>query len=189
MLLAACAASAMLCACAKRTEPVDVVEVQSLTAPDASDNVSANDGAEDGEDIIYITPPPATPEPAPTPEPTPALPELVQCEPVKGYTDKSGVNLREQPSTDSDILDTLDKAVELTITGEAGTWFCVELNDETGYISQEFVGKGDVPAVLTINNLSRKNGVTNAGGVNLRKGPSTKGYVPLAAVILIITNA
>jgi len=111
-------------------------------------------------------------EPIKTPVPTPELPQVEECDPTKGYTKKSGVNLREQPTTESDVLDTLDKATRLTITGTAGEWTRVTVDDETGFISTEFVGKGSVPAVLTIDSVKRKNGITTAS-VNMREEPDT----------------
>lgn len=126
---------------------------------------------ERGNQLVEIT---VTPHIAPvvTPVPTPKLPEVVECEPKKGYTKKSGVNMREHPTTDAEVLDTLDRAVALTISGTAGEWTRVTVNGETGYISSEFLGEGSVPSVLTIDNIKRQNGIATAS-VNMRKSPDT----------------
>ena len=80
--------------------------------------------------------------------------------------------MREHPTTDAEVLDTLDRAVALTISGTAGEWTRVTVNGETGYISSEFLGEGSVPSVLTIDNIKRQNGIATAS-VNMRKSPDT----------------
>ncbi len=126
---------------------------------------------EKGNSLVEIVVTPSL-EPVVTPVPTPKLPETVTCDPKKGYTKKSGVNLRAKPTTDSEVLDTLDKAVAVTIKGTAGEWTQVSVNDETGYISTEFVGEGSVPSTLTIDSVKRHNGMATAS-VNMRKRPDT----------------
>lgn len=155
----------LVCACGK-SEPAAEAAVISLPVEEEQEQAADKQAVE-----ILITP---APTPAPTPVPTPTLPPVTACKPVKGYTSKSGVNLRAKPTTEADILDTLDRAAAFTITGEAGTWYQVELGEDTGFISQEFVGQGEVPPILTIEKVKRRNGVTTASKVNMRKGPSTK---------------
>lgn len=138
-------------------------------------SVTAEASDEKGNSVVQIVVTPSL-EPVVTPVPTPKLPETISCDHVKGYTSKSGVNLRAQPSTDAEVLDTLDKATTLTITGHADDWCQVKVNGETGYISSEFVGEGSVPAVLTIDSLKRQNGIATSS-VNMRKEPSTHAKV------------
>lgn len=149
-------------------KPADAKET-SVAAETSQDEQNTHD--ENGNSMVQIIVTPSL-EPVVTPVPTPKLPETVSCDPVKGYTSKSGVNLRAQPSTDAEVLDTLDKATTLTITGYAEDWCQVKVDGEVGYISSEFVGEGSVPAVLTIDSLKRQNGIATAS-VNMRKEPST----------------
>ena len=121
--------------------------------------------------------PEPTPTPTPTPSPTPTPIPVTDCERQKGYISGNGINFRSEPSTDSAILRELSRGVTLTITGEAEGWYRVEIDGETGFISAEFVGKGDVPLSYTVKKLTRHNGCINATKVNMRDEPSTKGNV------------
>lgn len=161
----ACLMALPLFGCGRKQEAEEAAVIFELPAAE-------EDKEERGNSLVEIVVTPSL-EPVVTPVPTPRLPETVTCEPTKGYTKKSGVNLRALPTTDSDVLDTLDKAVSLTIKGTAGEWTQVTVNDETGYISTEFIGEGSVPAVLTIDSLKRHNGIATAS-VNMRKSPDTK---------------
>lgn len=181
VIACAMALSAVGCGRAESVdEPQDVIPIFDIDAEAASvqeplpseDDKDRPSREDEDNSVVEIIVTPSL-EPVVTPVPTPRLPEVVSCDPAKGYTKKSGVNLREQPTTDSEVLDTLDKAVSLTIKGTAGEWTYVSVNDHTGFISSEFVGKGSVPSVLTIDSVKRQNGIATAS-VNMRKSPDTK---------------
>lgn len=157
-------------ACGKASEAEETAVM--IEAPPQEDKADRDDDKNSVVEII-VTP---SLQPVVTPVPTPKLPEVVTCDPIKGYTKKSGVNLRALPTTDSEVLDTLDKAVTLTIKGTAGEWSQVTVDDETGFISTEFIGEGSVPSTLTIDSTKRHNGIATAS-VNMRKSPDTKSDV------------
>lgn len=167
----ACIMALLMFACGRAEKETAAEEADVIfdIPAEAEAEVSVEIGEEEHVVEIIMTP---NIEPVKTPVPTPELPQVEECDHTKGYTKKSGVNLREQPTTDSEILDTLDKATKLTITGTAGEWTRVAVNNETGFISTEFVGKGSVPSVLTIDSVKRRNGITTAS-VNMRKEPNT----------------
>lgn len=49
------------------------------------------------------------------------------------------VNVRLAPGTDVDVLITLDKNAQVTVTGETANWFQVSVNGTTGYIRKDFL--------------------------------------------------
>ena len=49
------------------------------------------------------------------------------------------VNVRLSPGTDADVLITLDKSSQVTVTGETANWFQVSVNGNTGYIRKDFL--------------------------------------------------
>ena len=55
------------------------------------------------------------------------------------YINETYVNVRSGPSTDDDRIMVLSLNAEVTIIGEDGDWYRVEVGDETGYVSKEFV--------------------------------------------------
>lgn len=173
----ACIMALPMFACGKAENDIEAEEPDVIFDVPEEALADAEVSVEIGEDehVVEIIMTPNI-EPVKTPVPTPQLPQVEECDPTKGYTKKSGVNLREQPTTDSDVLATLDKATRITITGTAGEWTRVTVNDETGFISTEFVGKGSVPSVLTIDSVKRRNGITNAS-VNMREEPDTNSDV------------
>ncbi len=52
---------------------------------------------------------------------------------------QSGVNLREQANTNSNILDTLLVNTEIKIIGEENDWYKVRYNSQEGYIAKQYV--------------------------------------------------
>ncbi len=52
------------------------------------------------------------------------------------------VNVRMSPSTDADILVTLNNSTSVTVTGETSGWFQVSINGNTGYIRKDFLVYG-----------------------------------------------
>lgn len=62
---------------------------------------------------------------------------------VEKYTahiTSDGVNMRKKRSTDSSILQTLDKNTKVTVYGESKNgWYKIKYNDETGFVSEDYV--------------------------------------------------
>jgi uncharacterized protein YgiM (DUF1202 family) len=52
------------------------------------------------------------------------------------YASGDIVNVRQQPSTEADILSTLTQGDKVTVTGETSQWFRVNINGNVGYISK-----------------------------------------------------
>ena len=57
----------------------------------------------------------------------------------KAYVTEEGVHLRSEASTDSDIVDSLDKNTEVTVVSLEDDWVKVTVNDEEGYISKDYL--------------------------------------------------
>jgi hypothetical protein len=90
----------------------------------------------------------SAPEPADTPTPLPFNPDSALPEGTTVVTIEDGVRMRSDPSVDGEIVDELDKGIELEITGapEEGdgfTWYPVRNpeNDDEGWIVQDFVAE------------------------------------------------
>lgn len=79
------------------------------------------------------------PIPVPTPEPTPEPGE-------RGYVDADELNLRAEPSRDSDIIGEYIGGQVLEILGETGEWYEVKIDGKTGYMVQEYIAKGEYRA-------------------------------------------
>lgn len=96
--------------------------------------------------VVEVTPSPeVTPEMVeeqiPTPTPIAEVHEE-QEETTKtvGYINVSTyANLREEPSTDAKVLDTLLRNTEVTIISEENGWNKVKINGITGYISKDLI--------------------------------------------------
>jgi len=90
-----------------------------------------------------------------------------------GVVDNTGggafLNFREQPSYNARVLDIFYNGVPLIINSYNNGWYCVTVNDQTGYVRSEFVtdhgsgyrGSGRVATIKTPNNTA----------MNLRSGP------------------
>lgn len=80
-----------------------------------------------------------TPTPIPTPTPTPIpTPTIVQVVRVNLSNTASTVRVREQPSTDSDVLGDAAHNSTWTYQGTADGWWIIDYEGQTGYISEDF---------------------------------------------------
>ncbi len=78
----------------------------------------------------------------PTEEPTPTPLVMTEMEYVAGYVNETYVNLREEPSTDADILKVCAMGTELYVTGRSDEWFRVVVDDIVGYMARDYVKLG-----------------------------------------------
>jgi spore germination cell wall hydrolase CwlJ-like protein len=87
----------------------------------------------------------AAPAPAPTPSPTPAPTEtpMTEVKNVSGYVNCNGVNFRKEASTDSEVLDTFQRGVIVTITGKNDEWYRLLIDGVEGYIVKKFISIGE----------------------------------------------
>jgi len=68
-------------------------------------------------------------------------------EPEEGSTTASGtgtvkatsLNIREEPSTDADIVASLNNGTKVEITGESGDWYKIRYSTYEGYVKKEFI--------------------------------------------------
>jgi len=60
-------------------------------------------------------------------------------QPANARVTGNNVNLREEPSTESQIMAVLSKGLEIVLLGEENGWANVRVNGVTGYVSDKFV--------------------------------------------------
>lgn len=75
----------------------------------------------------------------PTPEPTVEMTEMYY---VPGYVNETFVNLREEASTESNIIRVYAFGTELFVTGRNDEWFRVEIGENKGYMARAYVTLG-----------------------------------------------
>ena len=61
--------------------------------------------------------------------------------PMTLYVNVEAVNIRETPSTNSEINDSAEKNASVKVTGESGDWYKVEVNGVKGYIMKKYLSK------------------------------------------------
>lgn len=109
-----------------------------------------------------------TPEPEVTPEQEPEeTPEVEPEETIetnapeentnlsftKGYINESSVNVRKQPTTDSEVVTTLILNTGVTITAQTDEWYKITYGDYTGYIYKPLIS--ETPVVTNRGNEGR----------------------------------
>lgn len=86
-----------------------------------------------------------------------------------GATTGSSLRLREEPSTSSSIVATLNKGVAVALLdNKADGWHKVSYDGNIGYVSSDYV-------VIDQDNVFTSYGRTNGDSVNVRSKPSTDG--------------
>ena len=84
-----------------------------------------------------------------------------------GFTTGSDLRLRQQPSTNSKVLDVSPKGEVVVVIGKSGDWYHVIYNLTVGYMHKNFV------SVQTTQNAELGYGKVNGTKVNMRTGPGT----------------
>lgn len=84
-----------------------------------------------------------------------------------GFTTGFDLRLRQQPSTDSKILDISPKNEVVVVIGKVGDWYHVIYNLQEGYMHKNYV------SVQTTQNAELGYGKINGTNVNMRTGPGT----------------
>lgn len=124
-----------------------------------------------------------TPQPMmkPTAEPSSeAAPESTP-EPIVGYIDARSLNMREKPTTDSDIIKEYEGNQNVEIVSEDGDWYKVAIGSNVGYMLKEYIAVNEpvqpTKAITTPkpeqSNYKEKDGYVDARSLNLRAEPST----------------
>lgn len=107
-------------------------------------------------------------------------PSKVEVEKRVAYA-KTGVNLRKEPSTDSDVVKTLDAGTKVMIYGKSKDgWFRIRSKGEFGYVKKEYIvsskskvessSQNDTPARTTY--LNEGDRITLTQSVNIRTSMS-----------------
>jgi spore germination protein YaaH len=110
-----------------------VYQIQAAFSSDGGQSAVMEPGEGAMVEVQAPTPTPTPLPPTPTPIPTPAADAIVQAQ---------RLNVREGPSTNYKILDTISAGDELTITGknEDGTWLQIQTDEiEKGWVFGELV--------------------------------------------------
>ncbi len=81
----------------------------------------------------------STPSPRPSPTPEPIIEELNY---IPAHINSNGVNLREQPSTYSNILASYNSDTDVFLTGRTGDWYRVVVDEKSGFIAKRFLTLG-----------------------------------------------
>lgn len=93
------------------------------------------------------------------------------AENVTKYVSASSVYMRAEPSTSSDIVTSLIKNTDVTVTGESGDWYKVKFNDFIGYIYKDLLSDNKIeetnrsnsnrPNATQVENVSEDSNVTS----------------------------
>ena len=75
--------------------------------------------------------------------------------------DTDFLNVRESPSTSSNILTVLPKDANFEITGEDGDWYKIKYQDYTGYVSKQYVSINENVVNTNIPPRANSNGIIN----------------------------
>lgn len=86
---------------------------------------------------------------------------------------KDYVNIRKDPSTDSEILGKLYRDSACTILKSEDGWYYVESGSVTGYINSDFIKTG-IPDDELIEKYGSLKMVVTVDGLNVREDPSTE---------------
>lgn len=63
---------------------------------------------------------------------------------VTKYINATSVYMRSEPSTSADIITSLIKNTDVTVTGESGDWYKVEFNNHSGYIYKSLLSDNKI---------------------------------------------
>ncbi len=101
-----------------------------------------------------------------------------------GVVSASTLNLRSEPNTKAKVLAKLKRNDQLTITADTGTWYAVNYNGVSGYVSKDYVrvvqqassGQNllQQPVTTPAQATGPIYGTVTGDGVNVRNGPGTE---------------
>ncbi len=114
-------------------EEPGVYQIQAAFSSDGGQSAVAESGEGIAVQVLAPTPTPTPLPPTPTPTPTPTADAMVEAQ---------RLNVREGPSTNYKIIDTVAAGDELTVTGknEDGTWLQIQTDEiEKGWVFAELV--------------------------------------------------
>lgn len=82
---------------------------------------------------------------------------------VTKYVNATSIYVRSEPSTDGEVVTSLIKNTDVTVTGESGDWYKVEFDEKKGYIRKDLLS--DTKLEITNrsgSNIDRKEIVSNS---------------------------
>lgn len=106
----------------------------------------------------------STSSPVPNPPPAAQTGTVVNC--------TTSVNVRSGPGTTYAVVGSAPKGAKYTVTGQSGSWYKIDLNGKTAYISSAYLsvssGTTNPPPATQTGTV-----VNCTTGVNVRSGPGT----------------
>ncbi len=87
-------------------------------------------------------------------------------------TTTAAVNFRSGPSTKYSSYGTLSQGTKVTYLGSSGNWAKIRYNSKTGYVHKNYISSSTSSSAASTSRYTRY--VAANGGLNLRKGPSSK---------------
>ena len=104
---------------------------------------------------------------------SPTTQEGYQYYPSFAEITASSLNLRQQPSTDSDRLAGIPANTVVAVTGKQGDWYQVSYNGSEGYINAGYTVASDGPATVTSQDAASNRTSASAGSAANYEGGST----------------
>lgn len=88
-----------------------------------------------------------------------------------GTVNVSATRLRKENNTDSDIITNIYEGDKVEILGEAGEWYQVKYDGNTGYVKKEYltVKKSEEKNTNTVSNTAKNNTTNNVSNTESRK--------------------
>lgn len=100
---------------------------------------------------------------------------------IAATVNTQGAKLRDNPGTDTKVLQELDKDTPLTITLAQNGWSQVQVGDTVGWISSDLVTETTSKVVEKPENSDKKEVYTREDTTNLRKEPNIE--APVVAIL------
>lgn len=93
---------------------------------------------------------------------------------VSNVSEDSYINIRSEPSTESEIVGKLYSESAVTVLGTEGEWYQIHSGNCEGYIKMEYIITGDEELAKSI---STRTAVVNVDNLNIRNDMSTEAAV------------
>lgn len=108
---------------------------------------------------------------------------------VSNVDEDSYINIRQQPTTDSEIVGKLYAKSAVTVLGMEGEWYQIHSGNCEGYIKQDYIIAGDEELAKSI---STRVAIVDVDHLNIRADQTTEGtilgQVDTGAVLLVVSE-
>lgn len=91
---------------------------------------------------------------------------------LTGIVNTPAARVREKPSTNSEIIETIYEDDEVEIVEEEDNWYKVKVNGNTGYVSKPLIKASNESASLTATNTNTNTASTNTSSNNAKTNTS-----------------